>query len=137
MTKFTKLMIAASLALAASAGASAAEGDITLRVDRGSIMTSQGGDFASAQSGKVLMTGERMMVTEGAAATVFYDKDCKREYTAPGVYVIERDCKRAAVLANGVDWLSTGKIALGVGVGAAILHNMDSTPGPPPLPITR
>ena len=144
MTKFVSLMIAASLALTATA-ATAADGDITLRVERGSIMTSQGGEFASAQSGKVLFEGERMMVTDGAAATVFYDEDCKREYNAPGVYVIERDCKRAAMIA-GTDWASAAKIAAGVGVGAAILYNMDKTPGqypaapvvaPVPLPVSQ
>lgn len=126
MTKFASLMIAASLALTASAAANAADGDITLRVARGSIMTSQGGEFASAQSGKVLFEGERMMVTEGAAATVFYDNDCKREYSAPGVYVIERSCKRGAAI-RGTDWANAGKIAAGVGVACAILCNKDET----------
>ena len=135
MTRFASLAVAVTLALAASA-ASAADGDITLRVDRGSIMTSTGGEFASAQSGKVLIEGERMMVTEGASATVFYDRDCRREYTAPGVYEIERDCKRAVAMV-GTDWLSAGKIALGVGVGAAILANMDKSGGKPPPPISR
>ena len=146
MTKLASLMIAASLALTASAAASAADGDITLRVERGSIMTSQGGEFASAQSGKVLFEGERMMVTEGAAATVFYDEDCKREYSAPGVYVIERDCKRGAVVATGTNWRAAGMITGGVLVGAAILENMDKSPGqypaapvvpPAPLPVSR
>lgn len=137
MSKFASLMVAASFALTASAAASAADGEITLRVERGSIMTSQGGEFASAQSGKVLFNGERLMVTEGSAATVFYDEDCKREYSVPGVYVIEPECKRGAVAATGTDWASAAMIAAGVGVGAAILDNMDKTAGPAPAPISQ
>lgn len=138
MTKFASLMIAVSLALTASVSASASDVDATLRVDRGSVMTSQGGEFSSAQTGKVLVEGERLMVTEGAVATVIYDEDCTREYSAPGVYVIERDCKRVAALA-GTDWASAAKIAAGVGVGAAILDNMDKSPGPSEvsLPISQ
>lgn len=141
MTKSAPLILAVSLALAASA-ASAADGDITLRVDGGTIMTSTGGEFATAQTGKVLIEGQRMMVTEGASATVFYDRDCRREYTAPGVYEIERDCKRAVALV-GNDWASVGKLALAGAVGVAILVNMDDSGGvpspvdPPPPPISR
>ena len=145
MSKLASLMIAASLALTASAAASAADGDITLRVERGGIMTSQGGEFASAQSGKMLVEGERLMVTEGSAATVFYSNNCTREYNAPGVYVIERDCKRGAVVARNTDWAGAGMVAAGVVVGAALLENMDKAPGqypappvpPAPLPISR
>lgn len=129
MTKFASLIIAASFALTASAAASAADGDVTLRVDRGGVMTSQGGEFASAQTGKSLVEGDRLMVTEGSTATLFYDNDCKREYTVPGVYVVEGSCRMAAVDA-GTDWASAAMIAGGVAIGAAILANMDETSPP-------
>ena len=125
MTKFASLIIAVSFALAASATASAADGDVTLRVDRGSVMTSQGGEFVSAQTGKVFVEGERLMVNEGSAATVLYDNDCRREYNTPGIYVIGGNCTAAAV--TGTDWPSAAKIAGGVAIGAAILANMDET----------
>ena len=127
MNKFASLIIAVSFALAASATASAADGDVTLRVDRGSVMTSQGGEFVSAQTGKVFVEGERLMVNEGSAATVFYDNGCRREYNTPGIYVIGGNCTAAAVTGTGTDWPSAAKIAGGVAIGAAILANMDET----------
>ena len=65
-------------------------------------------------------------MNEGSAATVLYDNDCRREYTVPGVYVVEGTCRMAAVVA-GTDWASAAKIAGGVAIGAAILANMDET----------
>lgn len=130
MPKFTTLCIAASLALATPLLASAAEdASVTLRVDRGSVMASQGGEFVSAHSGQLLVAGERLMVSEGAIATLTYDDNCTREYSAPGVYVIEASCVKAAVL--GTDWAGAAKVAAGVAVGAALLHGMEQTDAPP------
>lgn len=146
MTKLASLLIA-SLALTASANALAADADATLLVDRGSVMTSQGGEFATAQSGQLLASGDRLMVTEGSAATVVYANECRRQYTTPGVYVIEEDCQLvAAAMRNGaangatgagVDWPAVGMVAAGVAVGAAALSQMDEVPGPPPAPVSR
>ena len=148
MTKLASLLIA-SLALTASANALAADADATLLVDRGSVMTSQGGEFATAQSGQLLATGDRLMVTEGSAATVVYANDCRREYATPGVYVIEEDCQLVAAAmrsgANGatgagvagVDWPAVGMVAAGVAVGAGLLSQMDEVDAPPPAPVSR
>lgn len=129
MTRFASVFAVASLAVFASSAASAAEQAATLRVDRGSVMTSQGGEFATANSGQVLVAGERLMVGENATATVIYDNDCKREYNAPGVYVIDATCVKAAAL--GTDWVGAAKVAGGVAVGAALLNSMEQTDGPP------
>lgn len=145
MTKLASLLIA-SLALTASANALAADADATLLVDRGSVMTSQGGEFATAQSGQVLASGDRLMVTEGSAATVIYANECRRQYAIPGVYVIEEDCQLvAAAMRNGangaanagVDLAAVGKVAAGVAIGAGLLSQMDEVPGPPPAPVSR
>lgn len=129
MTKFASLFVAASIAFAASAAASAAEeATATLRVDRGNVMTSQGGDFATAQTGQALVVGERLMVSEESAATVAYGDDCTRTYTAPGVYVVEKDCQKA-----GVDWAGAAKIVGGVAVGVVLLDNMEQIDAPPPV----
>ena len=142
MTKLASLLIA-SLALTASATALAADGDATLLVDRGSIMTSQGGEFATAQSGQVLASGERLMVTEGSAATVIYANDCRRQFSTPGVYVIKEDCQLVAAgtrngangtATAGVDWPAVGMVAAGVAVGAGALSQMDEVDAPPPAP---
>lgn len=123
MTRFTALFIAGSLALSTAATASAQDTAATLRVDQGTIMTSQGGEFANAQTGQALVPGSRLMVTEQSAATVTYDKGCTRTYTAPGVYVIEANCTKAGAV--GTDWAGAATIVGGVAVGAAVLHNMD------------
>ena len=137
MSKFVSLVAAATFALTASAVASAAD-NTTLRVDSGSVMTSQGGEFAAAQSGQTVVDGERLMVTEGSAATVLSD-ECRKEYTKPGVYVIGCDRNVAAYGgsgsnsgAAGTNWAAAGMIAAGVAVGAAALANMDEVEGPRP-----
>ena len=130
MIKFTVLVVATSLALAVSSAAIAADQPTaSLRVDRGSVMVSQGGEFATASSGQALVVGERLMVSENSTATVIYDNDCKREYNAPGVYVIDATCVKAAAV--GTDWAGAAKVAGGVAVGAALLNGMEQTDAPP------
>ena len=136
MTRLTTLFVAASLALSAAATASAQDASATLRVDRGTIMTSQGGEFANAQTGQALVPGSRLMVTEQSAATVTYAKGCTRSYTAPGVYVVEANCNKAAG-ATGTDWAGAAKITGGVLVTAALLHNMDQADYVAPPPVSR
>lgn len=131
MTKFVSLLVAASLALTASAAASAQDGTATLRVDRGNVMTSQGGDFAPAQSGQALASGERLMVSEGSAATVTYGNDCSRSYTTPGVYTVEKDCKKSAVADDDMtNWTMVGAIGLGAAVLAASVSGDDEDAPP-------
>jgi len=137
MIKFASLFVAVSLAMAAPVTASAQEAvNATLRVENGNVMTSQGGEFATAQSGQVVATGNRLMVAENSAATVIFSATCQRQYTSPGVYTIQRVCE-PGVARVGTDWVSAGKIALGVGVGAAILANMEESGGPPPQPVSQ
>lgn len=136
MTRFTSLFVAASLALSVAATASAEDSAPILRVDSGTIMTSQGGEFANAQTGQALVAGERLMVTEQSAATVTYAKDCTRTYSAPGVYVIEADCRKAAAIA-GTDWAGAATVVGGVVVAAALLEQMDQQDYVAPLPVSR
>ena len=84
MKKFAAVLIAASSALAAPAFAQ--DGSITLRVDSGSVMTSAGGEYESASTGKQLAVGERVMVNAGSSATVLYAGGCAVEFKEPGVY---------------------------------------------------
>ena len=99
-------------------------------MDRGFILSCQGGEFATAQTGQVLLDGERLLVPEGGVGTVIFDNGCEREYSNPGVYVIDRECK-IATINNGSSWAGAAKVAAGVAVGAALLDNMDKVPGPP------
>ena len=109
---------------------------IVLETKSGSVMTSTGGEYATAATGKQLVTGESMMLTEGAKATVVYyydngDRKCVERYTGPNTYVIDDSCTKAAWMSNG----TPGKSALvivGAGlIGAAVLASMDDVPPGP------
>lgn len=132
MTKLVPLFVAVSFALAGSVAASAAEPAVaTLQVQAGTAMTSQGGEFASAQSGKVLVPGERILLVEGATATAVYADGCSVAYSAPGIHVVAATCQATAASANGVDWAGAAKIVGGVAVGSALLENMEQVDAPP------
>ena len=132
MNKFASLFVAVSFALGVSAAAAAAEPDATLTVDSGTVMTSQGGDFVPAQSGQALNTGDRLMVTEKSVATVRYDNDCQRQYSVPGVYVVEKDCEKAVAADDDMtNWTMVSAIAIGAAVVAATVSgggDDDDTP---------
>lgn len=118
----------------------AAPESIVLETKVGSVMTSTGGEYQTAPTGKPLVTGESMMLTEGAKATVVYYYDngkrkCVEHYAGPNTYVIDDTCTRAAWMTHG----SPGKSALiivGAGlIGAAILASMDDVP-PGPISVS-
>ncbi len=145
MTKLASIFVAVSLAMTASVAASAQDRDkdtATLRVDRGSVMTSQGGEFATAQTGQVVMEGNRLMVAENSAATLIFSENCERQYTAPGVYTIEEDCDRVAAIvgtATGFDAAGAATVVAGSLGVAAILYNMEDSDDRPPVqvPVSR
>ena len=131
MIKFASLLVAVSFALGVAAAASAAETTATLSVDSGTVMSSQGGDFAPAQSGQALASGDRLMVTEKSSATLRYADDCVRRYSVPGVYVVEKDCKKLAVADDDMtNWTMISAVAIGAAVVAATVSggSDDDTP---------
>lgn len=113
---------------------------IVLEQKIGTVMTSTGGDYESANPGKLLVPEESMMLTEGAKATVVYyyedgKRKCTEVYKGPNTFVIDDSCKKAGYLeGNG----NTG-VALIAGaalIGAALLGsngNGVTTPPPPPV----
>ena len=108
MTKFAAVLFAASAAFAAPAFAQ--DSAITLRVDSGSVMTSAGGEFQAANTGKTLVAGERLMVNAGAAATAVYDGGCTVSFSEPGTYAVPATCT-----------VSTSPARSGNGAGAAVI----------------
>ena len=137
MTKLASLFIAVSLAMTASVAASAEDRNTaTLRIDRGSAMTSTGGEFVTAQNGQVVTEGDRLMVPENSKSTVIFSETCEREYTAPGVYTID-DCDKVAALATGFDAVGAATVVAGSLGVAAILYNMDQVAAPEPAPVSR
>ena len=134
MGKLFSLVITASAGLLLAVSATAAEGDAQLRVDQGKVMVSQGGDFTVVNGGSPVGAGDRIMVTEGGAATVLYDEGCQREYTVPGVYPFEDGCPKAAVVqGKPVNWTVVSAIGVGaILVGAAAGGGgSDDKPAPP------
>lgn len=79
------LTLAAITLIAAPAGAQ--DLAATLRI-QGTVMVSTGGDFHDATDGQPILPGQRIMVGDGATATVQFSRDCKRSYTQAGVYTV-------------------------------------------------
>lgn len=121
-------------ALAAPALAQDTPDRIVLESKAGSVMTSNGGEYATAPAGKLLVRGESMMLTDGAKATVVYyydngDRKCVEHYEGPNTYVIDDRCVPAAAWATTGNPARGGLIIAGAAVlGAAVLYNMDNVP---------
>lgn len=141
MKQATTLVVAAmaaSLSLATAAAQDAADPpappDITLQVDAPDVMTSSGGEFATAASGDSLAPGFRVMVAEGGAARLQYGNDCEVILAEPGVHTVSDECDRglAAPVERGT--VSTGVIvgsaAAVIAIGAAVGGGSSSTPPP-------
>lgn len=138
MNKLGSILVTTALAVGVAAPAFAQDeaSTATLRVDQGSVMTSDGGEFASASTGSALTVGERLMVTEGSAATVVYSNQCSRAYNTPGVYVVEdgSKCVPAAVAGEGVkDSTVATVVAVGMVLAPLLIDNDSNKPSPPPV----
>jgi len=107
---------------------------ITLRVNSGSVMVSDGGEFTTATNGVVLRPGNRLMVAEGGNATVSVGT-CEIHYDTPGVHVIPRQCPPAA--AAGPSGTTIGLIAGGAALAALALAGGSGGDDAPPPPVSR
>lgn len=96
MNKFGVLSLAVALSAAAAWSPAYAQDAlrVTLRVNSGSVMTSQGGEYVPAQPGQILGNGDRVMVMEGGSADMLFN--CVREFSQPGEHIVPGDC-------NGVE----------------------------------
>lgn len=138
MSKFATALLVVSMAFSASVAAqqtpaAAYDEPIVLRVDTGTVLTSTGGEFASSNSGAVLVVGQKLLLNENSTATAIYDGGCEVKFDKPGVYEVPRDCCKC----NAVAWVhgpSPG-VAAGIIVGSALvaaaLIGSDSTPAGP------
>lgn len=143
------LYLAALMAAAISAPAFAQDQvTATLRVDSGSAMISQGGEFTPAASGSQVPSGSRVMLAEGSRATLVYPNGCSQALSTAGVFSVPATCVAAAGTnggatagggtAAGVDLAAVGIIGGSVAAIAGIAEaTMDDQPAPPPPPISR
>ena len=128
MNKLAPALIAALAALSAPAFAQDAA-DATLRLDQGSVMVSDdGGQFESANTGRALDAGDKVMVNPDSKVTLQYGNGCTMVLTTPGVYNVPATCSRAAWARTG-NPVPAGLIIAGAAVlAAAALENMDKEP---------
>lgn len=124
MNKVAAVLLSLSAAFAAPAFAQ--DGAITLRVDSGTVMASNGGEYVTANTGKPLMAGEKLMVNAGSSATAIYGDGCTVAFKDAGVYEVPAACTKAAWQNSGRGNVMNAGIIIGAGViGAALLENMD------------
>ena len=135
MGKFISLAVTVSVAVLLSIPVAAKADQARVRVDRGEVRLSQGGEF-TAVPGTVTRanTGDRLMVADGAAATVFYDGDCRRVFELPGVYTLDGSCTAAVVdSGNMVNGTMVAAIVGGVAITAAVLSGGSDDDEAPPV----
>ena len=131
MKKYAAIVFAAATAFAAPAFAQ--DGTATLRIDSGTAMTSNGGEYESANTGKPLSAGDKVMVNAGSSATLVYGNGCTMKLDQAGVYTVPAACSGAAWASSGVSNGMATFIIVGAAVlGAAAIENMgdDVPPGP-------
>lgn len=127
------ILAASSLALAGAASAQSQD-NVTLRINAGSAMVSNGGDFVSAQSGQAVSPGDKLSLNADTVVQAVYDRgtadtsdDCIIEFKGkPGVYVVPGDCKPAGAWVagtNGVNIWTVGAAAVLLGATLGDSHN--------------
>ncbi|HST45120.1 MAG TPA: hypothetical protein VLK29_07840 [Luteimonas sp.] len=134
------LSLACALGAASILPAHAQESLVTLRIDSGTVMTSQGSEFATAGNGATLEPGSRVMLGDNSAATLVYGNGCTRPLKSGGVYTVTPSCTPVATYpaeaAAGIELDSVLVIAGLAAAGAVGLGSRDDTDAPPP-PVSR
>ena len=101
------------------------------------MKVSDGGDFLAGATGQPLVEGYRVMLPAEAQARLVYDDQCVVALKQPGVYVVERECKKLAALAPTSN---TGLVIGGVVAGALLIGAAAGGGGgsdSPPPPVSR
>ena len=119
MKTLAKVVLAATAALALPAFAQETIG--TLTVNSGTVMTSNGGEFASAGSDEGIQVGEQVMLAENSSASITFSNGAVVNYSAPGVYTIN-----GLPAAGGVGTAAGASTAAtaGIIIGAAALGGL-------------
>ena len=121
MKKYAAIMFAAATVFAAPAFAQ--EGPTTLRVDSGTVMTSNGGEYQSANTGRPLAAGDKVMVNAGGSATLVYGNGCTMKLEQAGVYTVPATCSAATWTSSTSNGMSAFIIAGAALLGAAAVEN--------------
>ena len=115
---------------------------IVLEDKAGNVMASTGGDYQTADIGKLFVVGEHLMLSgeRTKAKIVYYELDdegkiidkCVKDYTDPNTYIVDATCVPAAGWASGgqISGANAGIIAGAALIGAALLNGGDSVAPP-------
>ena len=112
------IRLALALAIAAAVSPALAQEVIgTLTINQGTVMTSTGGEFASAATGEAIQVGEQIMVSEGASASVTFSNGVVTNLTT-GVHTISGlpAAGAAGATAGSVGTAGGASVAATVGV---------------------
>lgn len=90
-----------ALGLLLSAGSAFAQPAATLSGLKGSVLVNQGKQFVSADSGQLLVVGDRVMVMEGGKAKLSFADGCVQELPAGSLAVVQATCSPASVTRIG------------------------------------
>lgn len=127
--KTLAIVLAATGVLFAGSLFAQSQENVTLRIRNGSVMTSSGGEFVTAQSGQGLTRGEKLSISNATYAQAVYDRgtqdtrdDCVIEFKTAGVYEVPGDCKPAGAWQAGSNGINKWIVA-GVAIGAAAMLN--------------
>lgn len=143
-----RLLIAAALAALCAAPAFAqGTPSITLSINGGTAMVSNGGEFTTVTSGTLVSPGARVMLPEGSTATLSYSDGCTQLLASTGVHAVPATCVAAAAnttaamgqsgTAAGVNLGAAGIIAGIAAAGALALDQMDEQEYVEPPPVSR
>ncbi len=91
--------IAITSALLFSGSVFAASSVATINVTNGSVLVNQGKQFVTAQPSQVLAAGDRVMVMEGAKATINYADGCVQTLNSGSLAVVPQQ----SVCASGLN----------------------------------
>jgi len=123
-------LVVAPLAAQAQDPASA---PIGLQVDGGSVLVSTGGEFVQATPGQVIQPGHRVMLSEGAKASLAYGNGCQKALSEPGVYTVSAECDVASTRRS----VSNGTVVAGVVGGVAVIAAAAGGGGSDSSPVSR
>ena len=139
MNRILELMALAAFALAATtvqaqdSSASSAAPDIVLGIEEGTVLVSSGDEFTQAASGQAVEPGQRVLISEGASATLTYDNGCLKLLSTPGVYTVNADCETAGAVAGRSSVGVIAGVVGGVAVIAAAAGGGGGSDPPPPV----
>ena len=139
MKTLAKVVLAATAALALPAFAQETIG--TLTVNSGTVMTSNGGEFASAGSGEAIQVGEQIMVAEGASASVTFSNGVVTNFAVPGVHTISglpvAGTGTTVGTAAGSSVAATAAVIAGTAVVTTIVVEEANDDAAPDSPVSR